>query len=258
MASDVTCEKLRENAAELALGVLFGRERAEAVEHLERCADCREYVENLTLAGDRLIGLLPFAEPPAGFETRAARRLAQDAAAHEGRSNARASAPAHHGLGGRARRARLRLASVAAAAAVACGLAGWGIGTAVEQITASAPPAVESEPVLVGDLTSPQGAGPEVGEVYAHPGTPGWFFMTVDLVGPDATYTGKVTCLLEHADGTSVRVGDFALRDGHGNWGAEATVDPAALSGARVTTPDGTVLATAELQIGHVQTPAET
>ncbi|MGW2460837.1 hypothetical protein ACWC2M_17685, partial [Streptomyces sp. NPDC001761] len=67
MSGDANCEKLRELGAELALGVLPGRERAEAVAHLDRCADCREYVRQLTLVGDRLAGLLPDREPPPGF-----------------------------------------------------------------------------------------------------------------------------------------------------------------------------------------------
>ncbi|MEU0254610.1 hypothetical protein ABZ299_19340, partial [Streptomyces sp. NPDC006184] len=75
MPSDANCEKLREHGAELALGVLSGRERAEAFAHLDRCADCREYVEHLTLVGDGLIGLLPDREPPLGFETRVGRAL---------------------------------------------------------------------------------------------------------------------------------------------------------------------------------------
>ncbi|MGR6971809.1 hypothetical protein ACU639_19860 [Streptomyces cynarae] len=79
MPSDVTCEKLREIGPELALGVLPGRERAGAVAHLERCADCREYVAQLTLVGDRLIGLLPCGEPPVGFETRVAQALTRSA-----------------------------------------------------------------------------------------------------------------------------------------------------------------------------------
>ncbi|MFE1883191.1 hypothetical protein [Streptomyces diastatochromogenes] len=255
MASDVTCEKLRESGAELALGVLSGRQRAEAVEHLERCADCREYVEHMTLVGDRLIGLLPPAEPPTGFETRVSRGLTRAATAPEGRPHAHPSAPEHKGFRGRARRARLRMASAVAAAAIACGFAGWGIGTAVEAITAAPVPAVESEPVLVGDLTSPHGAEKPVGEVYAHPGPPGWVFMSVALTGPHATYTGKVTCLLAHPDGTTTRIGQFSLRNGHGNWASATAVDPTAISGARLTSSDGTVLATADLQVGQVQTP---
>ncbi|MFF4042257.1 hypothetical protein [Streptomyces sp. NPDC001816] len=257
MASDVTCEKLRESGAELALGVLFGRQRAEAVEHLERCADCREYVGHLTLVGDRLLGLLPPAEPPNGFETRVARGLTRAATASEGRAHPHPSAAEHKGLRGRARRARLRLASAVAALAIACGFAGWGIGTAVEAITASPGPAVEVEPVLVGDLASPHGAEPSAGEVYAHPGPPGWLFMSVDLTGTHASYTGKVTCLLEHADGTTTRVGDFALRDGQGHWGTATPIDPTTVTGTRLTAPDGTVLATADLRIGQVQAPEE-
>ncbi|MEU9478480.1 hypothetical protein [Streptomyces sp. NPDC048191] len=249
MSSDANCDKLREIGAELALGVLPGRERAEAVAHLDRCADCREYVRQLTLVGDRLIGLLPDREPPSGFENRVARRLAEQLPAPEGAVGAFGRASRR--LRGRARRARLRLAAVATALTVAVGFAGWGIGTAVEQIVASAP-APGSEPMLVGDMTSTASGGGTVGEVYAHPGAPGWIFVSVALAGPHASYTGMVTCLLEHSDGTTVHVGDFPLARGRGEWGVAAPGDLSTLTGARLTTSGGTVLATAHLQKGHV------
>ncbi|MEV6115604.1 hypothetical protein AB0L59_24615 [Streptomyces sp. NPDC052109] len=251
MSSDAYCDRLREIAAELALGVLPGRERAAAVTHLDRCADCREYVRQLTLVGDRLIGLLPDREPPPGFGTRVARTLAERAPAPE--SAAGASGRVSRSLRGRARRARLRFAAVATALTVAVGFAGWGIGTAVEEIVASAPAA---EPMLVGDMISTVSGGGTVGEVYAHPGTPGWIFVSVGLTGPHASYTGKVTCLLEHSDGTTVRVGDFSLTAGRGEWGVAAPGDLSTLSGARLTAPDGTVLATAHLEMGHVVEPS--
>lgn len=254
MPSDANCEKLREIGAELALGVLPGRERAEAVAHLDRCADCREYVRRLTLIGDRLIGLLPDGEPPAGFETRVARRLAEHASAPEGSAGASGRAP--RALRGRVRRARLRLAAVATALTVAVGFAGWGIGTAIEEVVASMAPATESEPVLVGDMTSATSGG-KVGEVYVHPENPGWIFVSVDSAGPRGAYTGKVTCLLEHSDGTTVRVGDFLLTGGRGEWGVAAPGDLSTLSGARLTTPGGTVLATAHLEVGHVVQPKD-
>ncbi|MGW7419369.1 zf-HC2 domain-containing protein [Streptomyces sp. NPDC054813] len=248
MSSDAHCEKLREIGAELALGVLPGRERAEAVAHLDGCADCREYVRQLTGIGDRLIGLLPDGAPPPGFETRVARSLNEQAAGAEGQ---RPVARAPRGWRSHARRARLRLAAVAATLAVAVGFAGWAIGSAVEgAVTAS--PAVESEPVLVGDMT-PAGGGQPVGEVYAHPGSPGWIFMSVALTG--TPYTGKVTCLLERADGAAVRVGEFPLRAGRGNWGVAVPVDLTKYTGARLTSAAGTVLATAELQKGKVVAP---
>ncbi|PKW06667.1 hypothetical protein SAMN05428944_6271 [Streptomyces sp. 1222.5] len=255
MSSDANCEKLREVGAELALGVLPGRERAEAIAHLDRCAGCREFVRQLTGIGDRLIGLLPDGEPPPDFETRVARRLTQRAAGSEGQRAARAVGRAPQGPRSRARRARLRVTAVAAAVTVAIGFSGWAVGTAVQQVTASAPPAVESEPVLVGDMTPAGGGAEPVGEVYAHPGSPGWLFVSVALTGSGTPYDGQVTCLLERADGTTVRAGDFPVRDGHGAWGVAVPHDLSGFSGARLTAADGTVLATAQLEKGRVVTP---
>ncbi|MFE9451366.1 hypothetical protein [Streptomyces sp. NPDC006739] len=251
MISDLTCGKLRETGAELALGVLPGRERADAVAHLDRCAECREYVGHLTLVGDGLVGLLPDREPPLGFETRVARLLIRDVMTHEGRPRPGGVGPAHQGLRGGVRRMWLRVAALATAYTVATGFAGWAVGAAFEELTAGPPPA--SEPMLVGDMTSASSAGQPVGEVYARPGDHGWIFMAVDLDGSGTPYSGRVTCVLERPDGTTVRVGHFALRDGMGQWGVTAHVNPAVLA-ARLISPDGTVLARAHLQTGHVIT----
>jgi hypothetical protein len=70
-------------AAEVALGVLTGRERAMAVAHLEECETCREDVRQLMATSDQLLELLPPAEPPAGFETRVLERLGLSAQAEE-------------------------------------------------------------------------------------------------------------------------------------------------------------------------------
>ncbi|MGW7386794.1 anti-sigma factor family protein [Streptomyces sp. NPDC054794] len=247
MSNDMTCEKLREIGAELALGVLPGRERAGALAHLDGCADCREYIEQLTLVGDGLIGLLPGSEPPVGFEARVAQALTRQAPAHEGRGHARASAARK----GSFRRARLRFASVAAACVVAIGFGGWAAGTAVEHVLAgpSRSSAVNAE-MLSGDLTATAAGGKPVGEVYAHTDPEGWVFMTVNLAQAGSPYNGKINCVLEHKDGSTVRVGTFTLRSGSGSWGAPTSVDPSAVSGARVTTPDGTVLATGPLAVG--------
>ncbi|MEU5210328.1 hypothetical protein [Streptomyces sp. NPDC020742] len=242
MADDVTCEQLRELGAELALGVLPGRRRAEAVAHLDRCADCREYVEQLTLVGDGLLGLLPGSEPPAGFETRVARRLHHAAHADHGRLRNRGLLPPK----GFRSRARLRLAAAAATLALAFGFGGWAVGTVVTN-EAAAP----SRPVEAGaGMLHAQLAGvgrdrSPVGEIYVHPGPPAWVYMSVDLADAGATHDGKTSCVLVRKDGSTVRIGAFTLHGGYGYWGAPASVDPATLSGARLTTPDGTVLATA-------------
>src|ERR1700678_3297690 len=73
--NDMGCAGFADAAAELALGVLTGRERAEALEHLDRCPVCREHIRQLTATGEQLLRLLPAEEPPPGFETQALERL---------------------------------------------------------------------------------------------------------------------------------------------------------------------------------------
>ncbi|AVV47679.1 hypothetical protein PYK79_26270 [Streptomyces sp. ID05-04B] len=216
------CEQLRELNAEMALGVLPARERAEAVAHLDRCPNCREHVERLTVVGDGLLALLPGAEPPVGFESRVVRALG--------------AAPAP-------KRRRHRLGPAAAAAALACGFGGWAIGTVVE----AAPPPISQRADSGLRAAALVSGGHEVGRIYAHAGDEGWVYMSVDL---DGNGRGPVRCLLVHADGSTVPVGSFPLKDGYGYWGAPAATDPTTLTGVRLMAPDGSVLATASLPKG--------
>lgn len=223
--SDMTCERLRELGAELALGILPAQERAQAVAHLDRCPGCREDIEQLTLVGDGLLGLLPGTEPPVGFETRVTNRLTPSGPEPRPRPS---------------RRRRLRLAAAAAAAALACGFGGWAVGTAVDAGRAPTSQVQEQGALLEAALVQGDQA---VGRIFAHPGSPGWVYMAVDLEqGGDAT----VRCRLERADGTTVGVGSFTLKDGYGYWGAPADVDPATVTGAQLLAADGSVLATAQ------------
>jgi Putative zinc-finger len=65
-----SCGEVRELAPELALGVLGGAERAEAIMHVNECARCQALVLELTEVADALPLLAPELEPPAGFEHR--------------------------------------------------------------------------------------------------------------------------------------------------------------------------------------------
>ncbi|MDQ0935793.1 hypothetical protein QFZ49_005765 [Streptomyces turgidiscabies] len=232
------CERLRELDAELALGVLPARERAEAVAHLDDCPECRERVARLTEVGDDLLALLPDAEPPVGFESRVVRALGAELPAPKRRRVWQRQRNRQGQWWWQGRRHRLRLAAASVAVALACGFGGWAIGTAV----VGAPTAVSQrtdgglrQAALVAD-------GHEVGRIFAHPGGQGWVYMSVDLGGSGQ---GPVRCLLVHADGSAVPVGSFPLKDGYGYWGAPAEVDPATVTGARLMSPDGTVVATA-------------
>ncbi|MFI8965097.1 anti-sigma factor family protein [Streptomyces sp. NPDC053493] len=222
------CGRLRELGAELALGALPARERAEALAHLDRCPDCREHVRRLTAVGDGLLGLLPGAEPPVGFESRVVRAMAP--------------APAARGRRGRA--GRLRLAAAAVAAALACGFGGWAVGSTV---VGSAPAAVTQRTEL--REAALLAGGHEVGRIYAHPGTGtgagGWVYMSVDLDGAGG---GPVRCLLVRADGSAFPVGSFPLKDGYGYWGAPVAdlgSGAGTVTGARLVAQDGHVLAEA-------------
>ncbi|MGB6057897.1 MAG: hypothetical protein WBF71_06495 [Microthrixaceae bacterium] len=64
------CDRCREVAAELALGIAVGDERAAALEHLTNCPACRRELNGLTAALDALMSLAPPVDPPAGFEER--------------------------------------------------------------------------------------------------------------------------------------------------------------------------------------------
>jgi hypothetical protein len=251
MPSELTCEELREIGAELALGVLPGRQRAGAVAHLEECADCREYIRQLTLVGDRLIGLLPCGEPPVGFESRVAQALTRGAAGHEGASRIRGSGiPRRRVLG----RIRPQVAAVSGVLVLAIGFGGWAVGTAIEDTLAPPAPATAGTGMLWGGLVSTGAAGKPAGEIYAHRGSPGWIYMNVDLPGGSTSHDGKVTCVLVHKDGTTLRAGAFTLHGGRGSWGGPAAIDPATLAAARVTAPDGTVLARAHFATGTDET----
>ena len=71
----MTCDETRALASELALGIADGAERAEALDHLAGCADCRRAVAELTEVTDELLLIAPEHEPPVGFESRVLARL---------------------------------------------------------------------------------------------------------------------------------------------------------------------------------------
>jgi hypothetical protein len=62
------CEELHELAPEVALGIVEGETRADALRHLATCAACRRLVEQLSGVSDELLLLAPAQEPPVRFE----------------------------------------------------------------------------------------------------------------------------------------------------------------------------------------------
>ena len=255
--NDMGCAEFGDVAAELALGVLTGRERARALAHLERCDACREDVRLLTVTGEELVGLLPAIEPPAGFETRVMDRLGLAAPAQApaqapaparplnparrlgrrlagwfgGRSgSARSGRGAGHGWASRPR--RILAAAAVAAAVVVAGLGGWGLHGATSSPVASP---LTSAPLLTASHQT-------AGHIYLYDADSRWLYMSVDLGSLD---NGTVLCQVEDADGHVTTVGSFRLSGGYGSWGSPVPATSGPLTSARLVTTTGTVLATA-------------
>lgn len=229
--NDMSCAEFADVAAELALGVLTGRERAEALAHLDHCEACREHVRKLTMTGEQLITLLPSREPPAGFETRVMERIGLTA------PGPARPAPGRVGPISRPGRPRRLLAAAAVAVAViGAGMGGWGLRVATSPVAARSP--LTSAALLSASRHT-------VGEIYYYDGRSRWIYMSVD-VGTGLP-SGTVTCQLVSTDGQVMTAGSFRLTNGYGFWGSPDTVSHGDLAGARLVAANGTILATATL-----------
>jgi hypothetical protein len=249
--NEMGCAEFADAAAELALGVLTGRERARALAHLDRCEACRENVRQLTVTGEELVGLLPAIEPPAGFETRVMERLGLGTPAPSPAPGpARQLSPARRfglklagwigdgwtGRGGVSHPRRILAAAAVAVAVIVAGLGGWGLHGTTSSPTASA---LSSATLLTASHQT-------AGKIYFYDAGSRWLYMSVSIPsGSGAVDNGTVICQVEGPDGHVTTVGSFRLTGGYGYWGSPDPVTSGTLTGARLVTTTGTVLATA-------------
>ena len=204
----MSCLRFDDHVEDLALGHVEEPLRSQLLGHAARCASCRASLDALGAVADRLLELAPEVEPPAGFESRVL---------------ARTGAPAPR------RRPWLAIAAVCVAS-----LAG-----------AAAVPALRS---LGGGTSTPvaaivSAADTRIGEVRLVDEPSPHVLVTIDRPRPDP---GTRYCELRLADGTWVEVGSWEVADiERGVWATG--VDAALLDATamRITTADGTVLATA-------------
>jgi hypothetical protein len=271
----LTCDELRAMAAEVALGILSGAERADALGHMEHCVGCRVLVEGLAQTGDALLLLAPEAEPPIGFESGVAARVAGPGRRPEstagpggrpedidepGRPDEQTQAdeeapvvqlgapgdrqpirPEPAAGGARSLRRRTALAAAAAAIVLVGGTAA-GVTVIVHHGSSGTTTEVADQTTLrSGHFRA--GDGRPVGQVYAYSGNPSWVFMNVDASGANGTYT----CELELANGSTVPVGQFDVHDGIGEWVHTVGVDVNRIKAAKLVTPSGLTLATATI-----------
>jgi hypothetical protein len=230
--TELTCQQCRELAAELALNVLNGHERAQALAHLDDCTSCRDTVSALTVTADRLIELLPHAQPPAGFEHRVMAALTPPSP----------------------RVRRWRLSSAAVLLAITLVASGWILRQATHDVTpAQTNTQVENDAqagertVLYAPVTTEQDQTEEyqIGHAYVYPGNPSWIYLS--LATDSGTTNSTVRCEVVRRDGSTVPVGAFPLTHGHGTWGGPVPVDRNTLATARLRliNDNGHTLATA-------------
>jgi anti-sigma-K factor RskA len=227
--NEMGCDEFADVAAELALGVLTGRERAQALMHLDQCDACRESVRQMTMTGEELLGLLPASEPPPGFETRVMERIGLPTPSPRPVSHI-----SHARRKGQVSRTRRMLAVAAVVAAfVVTGLGGWGLHAATTSPPASA----------LSSATLLSASHQAVGKIYVYNGSSWWMYMSVAM----DTGNVSVTCQLEGADGRITTVGSFKLTDGYGYWGSPVPANLGPVTGARLISADGNVVATASI-----------
>jgi hypothetical protein len=120
------------------------------------------------------------------------------------------------------------------------GLGGWAIGNT--ERPAPAPPTVapsRGHALLSAGLSA---AGHPIGQAFAYTGTSPWMYLTIDADSIDLK--GEVHCTLVRGDGSTATIGPFPVVRGYAHWGGPHPAGSAPLSGIRLLTADGSVVAT--------------
>ncbi len=140
-----------------------------------------------------------------------------------------------------ARRARLALVAVAAAAALVTGTV-----VATENLNTSGTAPSATAPAPSGSMlrtgTFQTTDGQVMGQIVAYRGHPSWVFMHVDV----PNYDGRIECMLQVDDGTTVAFGTFTIHHGVGQFSRTiGRVDVSRLRGAKLVDSTGSAVAAA-------------
>ena len=210
MSARLPCADFEPTATELALGLLVGSERSDAIDHVAGCTACRHVVEELAMVLDEVITAVPEAEPSAGFEGRVVAALA----AASGDPSMATATPAERRRPVPDRRRWLR---PLVAAVVLLVLA---LGTGVLVVARSHPTGIRTA-TMVGNNGSPVGEV-EVGDVAGNPvaGNAGADTVRVSLPAWADDPDGSPSYLLqvELVDGTTRDLGWFKVWPQQDNW----------------------------------------
>lgn len=192
------CADVRELAPELAVNIVGGPDRAEALQHLSECGPCRALVSELSEAADALTLLAPEVEPPPGFERRVL------AAVSAG--------------GRRSRRRTVVLAAAVAAAACIVSIVGVRLVEGNDQRPVVAPAASNA----VGIVPMTNDSGTEVGKLHVSNGHPAVVVVSVNYgIGH-----GNYAVQLRSPQRPVEQLGAIDVEQGHGSWGGTTKLPP--------------------------------
>lgn len=207
------CGEVRELAPELALGIVSGTQRADALQHASECGPCRVLVGELAEAADALPLLAAEAEPPPGFEQGVVSAL---------------KAPRWRTR----RRVAVGLAAAAAAAAILSIVGVRIVESTQEETTRSVASASE---VRSAEMIGANGL--HAGSVFVTNGKPATVVVSVYYGVPAGTYG------IEFRGGsTAKRIGDIHLREGQGSWGAVTRLPTSESSSIVLVDANGTAV----------------
>ncbi len=250
------CEELRASAAELALGVLDGEERARALAHARSCPACSAHLAELAIVAGAVLEAAPAREPPPGFESRVLDALARprgrvrrappgfesralDAIARPPRRVRRPRRLLAAGAPDR-RRSRRLLAALAAAPVLAGAGATWvtlsatreerRLGAYYQSVLALAGGKYLTAWELRDD------AGRRHGVVFAYQGDQPWIMVVLAGEG------GPWRIAIATRAGGTYELGRFEPPTAGRVWGHELPVPVRDVATVRLTDPDGTAL----------------
>ena len=232
MSSESACERFREIAPELALGIADGEQRAAGLSHVGECADCRRLLDELAGSADELLTLAPEHEPPLGFESRVVRAMRAAEATR---------------LPARRRRRLPYLAAAATAAVLAAGIVALAYRDDHRIASMYRHTLSEANGSYFTAATLTAGGGPAVGHVFGYQGDPSWLLVSVEApagVLPD----GRYVCRLLGPDGGQVRFGSVTVEGGRGSYGRAIGADLDAVGEVQLVGPDGGPLIQADLE----------
>jgi hypothetical protein len=210
------CEHTRQLAAELALGIADGADRARALQHLAECAECRRAVEELSAVTDELLLLAPERQPPVGFESRVLARLQPPGAPR------------------RLRHRRRGLVAALAAAAVTAALAAavvLGATSDDRRLADHYRAALATAHGTDFEAARLRDAGDvPAGVVYGYRGSPSWIFVAIYRPYRSTPYAVELTL----GSGRRVRLASLRLDSRTGSAGQAIPLDLHSVSGVRL------------------------